>query len=120
MAEFHPFAWVFDEKHEGDLRIKYSYWEQREPDRDIQETAYSAKGYTIQNKETYSWSHALSDVMGALLRAGLDIVDYREYPFSVEETQFPGMYVDEEGYSRLPGDPIPLMFSLKAMKSNTF
>jgi ubiquinone/menaquinone biosynthesis C-methylase UbiE len=120
MAEFHPFAWIFDENLPNDLRIKYSYWEKEEPDRDESEAAYSAKGYSMKNKESYSWPHSLSEIMGALWNAGLEIVDFQEYPFSVDESQFPVMYRDHEGYWRVKGDPIPLMYSLKAGKQRNY
>jgi hypothetical protein len=67
-----------------------------------------------------SWPHAISDVVMALVRAGLQIEDFREhahavwqpFPFCVEEE------VDGERRWRMPPDrpQIPLMFSPCACK----
>jgi hypothetical protein len=44
------------------------------------------------------------------------IQSLREYTYSVDGDQFKFMKKDTEGYWRLPGDPLPLMYSIKAMK----
>lgn len=67
------------------------------------------------------WLHPLSAVMGSLLRAGLRIEAYEEYPF-LSWRFFPWMEQGADGWWRLPVDrrlpqgpgSLPLMFSLKA------
>ncbi|MBM3292385.1 class I SAM-dependent methyltransferase [Candidatus Bathyarchaeota archaeon] len=116
IAEFHPFSWIYDENSQKELKIKYNYWHKDEPDHGISETSYAASGYKLQNKETYEWNHPLGTVVTALVEAGLTIQWIHEYPFSVDGDQFKFMKKDENGYWRLPGDPIPLMYSIKAKK----
>ncbi|MCL1050317.1 class I SAM-dependent methyltransferase [Shewanella abyssi] len=71
MVEFHPAQAVF----EG-----YSYFHQDEPDVEDEPTYTENAG---DETETFiSWSHSLSDVLNALIRAGIEIESFNEYPFS--------------------------------------
>ena len=54
--------------------------------------------------------------VNALIGAGLTFRGIGEYPFSVDGTQFAFMEPGEDGYSRLPGYDLPLMYSIKATK----
>jgi hypothetical protein len=47
---------------------------------------------------------------------GLTIRELGEYHFSVDDTQMAFMETGENGYSRLPGYVLPLMYSIKATK----
>jgi hypothetical protein len=70
----------------------------------------------LKNADEYGWAHPLGTVVTALIDAGLTKEWLREYPFSVDEDQFKFMKKDAEGYWRLPNDPVPLMYSIKATK----
>ena len=117
IAEFHPFSWIYDENDQKELRIKYSYWHENEPTKGTSETSYAADGYKLKNIETYEWTHPIGTVATALIEAGLTIQWLHEYPFSVDKDQFKFMQKDQKGYWRLPSDPIPLMYSIKAIKT---
>jgi hypothetical protein len=58
----------------------------------------------------------MSEVVNALIGAGLTIRELGEYSFSVDGTQFAFMEPGRDGYSRLPGYDLPLMYSIKATK----
>ena len=60
----------------------------------------------------------MSDVINALIRAGLQIVEMREYDYNSWQ-MYPFMIQDSEGWWRLPErfPKLPLMFSLKAVKA---
>jgi hypothetical protein len=69
------------------------------------------------------WLHTMSDIIGALVRAGLRIESFEEYPF-LGWRFFPWMEQGADGWWHLPeheGLPLgpgslPLMFSLKATR----
>ncbi|MDO8943330.1 MAG: class I SAM-dependent methyltransferase, partial [Desulfobacterales bacterium] len=117
IIDVHPFLAVFDDfAPEPPLRVLYPYFT-REPlyfeehgsyaDRDADFTAAS-----------YAWQHTLSEILGALIRAGLLVQDLREYPV-VGWKVLEFMVEDDDGLWRLPPDTgdIPLMFALTATKS---
>ena len=116
IAEFHPFSWIYDENHPSELVIKYGYWHKTEPELYNSPDAYASGGLKLKNTEEYGWVHPIGTVATALIEAGLIIRELREYPVSVDEDQFKFMVRDAEGYWRLEGDPIPLMYSIKAKK----
>jgi len=70
----------------------------------------------LENRGTYNWPHPLSEVVNALITAGLTIRELGEYPFSVDNSQMAFMTRGEDGYSRLPSLDLPLMYSIKATK----
>ncbi len=116
IAEFHPFVWIYDDEHPTDLVIKYDYWHRAEPDHYVSDEAYASDGLRLKNVDEYGWAHPIGTVVTALIDAGLTIQRLREYPYSVDGEQFKFMKKDPEGYWRLPGDPLPLMYSIKATK----
>jgi len=64
------------------------------------------------------WTHSLSDVVNAVLRAGLTIEYLHEHPFIVYNARS-YLVADGPGRFKIGGrtDPLPLMFSLKAHRS---
>jgi hypothetical protein len=81
IAEFHPFAQVFDDEA-LDLRVRYPYFVQPTPlafppvDSDADCTA------TVSKTVEYGWPHPLSEVINALITAGLRIEALHEYPYA--------------------------------------
>ena len=116
IVEFHPFMWVYDDAHPSELRVKYSYWRRETPEYSEGDGSYADPNATVENRGAYEWPYPLSDVVNALIGAGLVIQDLHEYPYSVDNTQMLFMDRGENGYSRLPRDRLPLMFSIKATK----
>jgi hypothetical protein len=66
---------------------------------------------------SYVWLHRLADIIGSLLRAGLRLTAFEEYPFMAWPC-FPWMERRADGMWQLPSGKggIPLMFSLRAVK----
>ena len=58
----------------------------------------------------------MSEVVNALIAAGLTIRELGEYPFSVDGTQLGFMERRDDGYHDIPGYGLPLMYSIKATK----
>ena len=116
IAEFHPIMWVFDNEHPSEFRVKYPYWQGEEPDYYEVDGSYADPQAKLENRGSYEWAHPMSEVVNALMGAGLIIQRLDEYPFSVDVCQMPFMERGEDGYSRLPGYKLPLMYSIKATK----
>ena len=117
IIEGHPFALIFDDTVPGpELRPSEPYFHSSVPKRYEQRGSYAAPDAPI-NSVTYQWSHSIADILGALLRAGLRIETFGEYPY-VGWAMFPWMVERPDGTWELPGgaQTIPLMFSLTASK----
>ena len=116
IVEAHPFAYVFDDENKTDLRVRYSYFPKPEPDQAPVKGSYAAPDADYRHVEYY-WTHSMSEIVNALIEAGLQITSFREYPF-LSWQMYPFMGMDDEGQWRLPESfpPLPLMFSLKARR----
>jgi hypothetical protein len=117
IVEAHPFALLFDECcKDAELRLGYLYFHGPEPLREEENGSYAVPDIPIRSV-THQWLHTLAEIIGALLRAGLRIASFEEYPF-VAWAMFPWMERRADGWWQLPAGrgSIPLMFSLKATK----
>jgi ubiquinone/menaquinone biosynthesis C-methylase UbiE len=114
IAEFHPFMCIFEEVEP--LKIAYPYFHIQQPV-DFETTGSYASPEANVHGYTYEWAHSLSDVINALLGAGLQIQEMGEHDVCVYP-HFPGMERDEGGWWRLKqyAQNIPAMFSVKASK----
>jgi SAM-dependent methyltransferase len=123
VVDAHPVLQIFNDRlKEPDLRLLYPYFHGPEPFKEEHGGCYTAPEAPITSVE-HVWLHKMSDVIGALLRAGLRIESFEEYPF-LSWKFFPWMEQRADGWWHLPeheGLPLgsgslPLMFSLKATK----
>jgi SAM-dependent methyltransferase len=125
VVDFHPFLWCFDEQ----LRLAYPYaggaHVQSEGVSDY--VAQSAEGLVPWGFEEgvrhfknphpdHGFQWGLSDIMGALLRAGLSLTRFEEYPYANGCRVLPGMReLGERRYGLAKDVPaLPLMFGLSA------
>lgn len=112
MIETHPAAMMFDTK---EMKIMYSYFNENVIEETVQGT-YADTQAPIMHKE-YTWNHSLSDVLNALIREGLQIELFNEYPFYLYNC-FPDMEEIEEGrwvFEKAKGK-LPHLFSVRAKK----
>lgn len=116
IAEFHPFALVFDDEADH-LSYRYPYFCTEAIHFDFNGT-YADKQAEIANHEDYEWNFRMGEVVTGLIDAGLTLEFLHEHAFSVYE-QFPFLEKCGKGVWRFPAgqEPIPLMFSLKARKA---
>jgi SAM-dependent methyltransferase len=117
IVEAHPFNNVFEnERDTTDLKVSYSYFHSPQPTRWEPDGTYADKNAKVANP-SFEWTHSLSDIINALISAGLTIEYLHEFSFSGEE-HYPFMEKGGDGWWRLKGnkETIPLMFSLKAIK----
>lgn len=115
IAEFHPFALVFDD-YAPNLQYRYPYFDKEAMHFEV-EGSYADREAKVQTKEEIGWNHTLSEIVSSLIDNGLQIEFLHEFPYSVYQ-QFPFIVPDDNGLYHFPDgqQPIPLLFSLKAVK----
>jgi hypothetical protein len=117
IAEFHPFACVFDDESESP-QFRYQYFNSGEPEV-VEENrgSYADPAAELKNKVTYSWAHSLGEVVNALISAGLSIDFLHEFAFSPEGCR-PFLEPGDDGLCRMKEHHgcLPLAFSIKATK----
>lgn len=112
----HPMmsAMEFD-REDGLLVVGEPYFSEAEPRRWDDGVTY-ASSTIMENATTYEWPHSLSDILTALLDAGLRIEAFREHR-SIPWKALPGLVPAEDGWVLPDGSPqIPLMFSVVARR----
>lgn len=97
----HPLMHLIDDSGEQ-LRPNAGYFD-REPER-------------VEQHGSYVGEHTLGDIVSAVIDAGLQPEFLHEWPVS-EYRAFDSMERGDDGYWRLPGDRWPLLFSLRARRS---
>ncbi|QBF81667.1 methyltransferase domain-containing protein [Shewanella maritima] len=112
IAEFHPIHDVFD---------GYRYFHDEQADIEVNQT------YTENNRDTQTteitWSHPVSDVINALIKAGIHIVEFNEFDYSPYNcfdnlTSKRNELLNKEVFQYLhQGNPVPLVYSIKGVKT---
>jgi SAM-dependent methyltransferase len=119
IIDVHPFLTVFDDvTTEPVLNVRYPYFS-REPLRFEEHGSYADRDADFV-AESFAWQHTFSEIVGSLLKNGLQIRRMQEYPV-VAWKALEFMVEGEDGLWRLPegaGD-VPLMFSITASKPAT-
>ena len=112
MADFHPVLWMFDDDF---TRIQYAY-ENREVIIVENQGTYTDRNADIKGKE-YSWNHSISEVLNALIRAGLKLEFFNEHMYSPYNC-FRNMTETTKGKWEIKGmeGKLPMVYSLRAVK----
>jgi SAM-dependent methyltransferase len=117
IMESHPLCNIFDETKRGELTITHRYFHTPEPTLwDDNEPDYADATYVPQHP-TYEWNWSLSDILNAVLKAGLHLESFNEYEHLFFKC-FPSMVDYSEGWYHFPqyAGKLPLLFTLKAKK----
>ena len=112
MVEFHPIVWMFDYLDDK-LNMRYGYM-QDEVIYEEYEGTYADQGSKMITKE-YGWNHGLSEVINALIEAGLQIEylnEHDESPYNV----LPELVETKSGNYVTKDKLYPLIFEIKATK----
>jgi len=116
IVEGHPFASTFyNEKDATGLQVAYPYFQQAAPE------AYPCDGSYATDADlhytAYEWPHGLSEIVNAVVGAGLRLEFLHEFPYAAYQC-LPFMVQGADGWWRLPEhqESVPLIFSLKAIK----
>jgi SAM-dependent methyltransferase len=117
ILELHPFAAIFDDdRKEPELRLLYPYFHGPEPIRCERVGSYAVPDAPMRSVE-HVWLHTMGDILGSLIRAGLRIEAFSEYPY-LTWALFPWMERRPDGMWQVPAAvgsrSLPLMFSLTA------
>lgn len=110
--ELHPFPMIFEDDT-GKLEISHPYFHQPEPLSFDTDGSY-AGAFDYKGKE-YGWIHSMSDIINALLKVGLRLDFFHEFPFAYDQ-RFVGMERDKAGRYTMPNHNLPFTFSLRASK----
>lgn len=120
LSEFHPFTWVFAD---DDTTIELDYFHDPDGESFGEPGTYADLEIPTRNNATREWAHPISDVITAVLGAGLQLELLHEHDY----TLFPRFEhlvadTDELGagvlYRQPEGTPrLPLMYSLRAARS---
>jgi SAM-dependent methyltransferase len=115
IVEGHPVMNIFDDTRDAtELKVVRSYFHEPEPERWEPEVDY-ADPEAIVEHPSYEWTHSMGDIINAIIYAGLELEFLHEFP-KICWSQYPFVKQDEDGWFRIKGDNIPLLFSLKATK----
>ena len=106
IAEFHPFY---------DVLSGYPYFHREQAD--VEEEGTYTENDTGELTTIMTWAHPLSEVINVLIKAGLNITQMNEYPYSPCNC-FEGMEEREPGkfYLEHQGQDVPLVYTIKAVK----
>lgn len=112
MADFHPVFWMFDNARE---KLIYSYFN-TELIHEVTQGTYADRNADIQVDE-YSWNHPTSEILQALIDAGLQLQEFKEYPYSPVSC-FPEFEQGDDGnwYHPAWNKRIPVMYTIRATK----
>jgi len=107
LVEFHAF---------NDLLDGYSYFPHCEPD--IEDEGTYTENCDGTKSKMVTWAHSLSEVVTALISAGLSIEVFEEHPYSPYDCFDNMEQVSGQGYQMLhKGQQVPLLYSIKARKN---
>lgn len=112
IVEFHPILWMFDYV-DGKPKMKYHYNQDKVIYEEYEGT-YADTSSKMISKE-YGWNHGLSEVINALIEAGLQIDylnEYDESPYDV----FPDLVKLDNGMYKMKEQLFPMLFEIKATK----
>lgn len=115
IVEGHPFLTVFDNSEQAtDFKVTQSYFYNQEPIKWEPEGDYADRKATVVHP-SYEWTHSLGDIINALIGASLKIEYLHEFPLSAYRWS-PFTEKGPDGWWRVKGDKVPLIFSIKATK----
>lgn len=112
MADFHPVLWMLNDEMSA---LKYSYFNLEVIETE-QSGTYADRDAPIHYKE-YGWNHPISDLLNSLLKTGLQLEFFKEYPYSPYNC-FANTVQGEDGFFRIQSleNKLPMVYSLKMTK----
>lgn len=113
-VEFHPVVWMFDDDFQ---KVGYRYFKS-DPIVETASGTYADREAAIRTTSV-SWNHGMSEVIGSLLRHGIQLQDLQEYDFANYDC-FNHTVEFEPGKFRIQhlGNNIPMMYSIVGVKSH--
>ncbi|MCI4340142.1 MAG: class I SAM-dependent methyltransferase [Thermoplasmata archaeon] len=117
LLEDHPFADVFPNEDTTRTLVPRIDYFRDQPQRWEYGGTYAARTARMHHRVSFDWNHPVSEILGALLDAGLRIEFVHEFPFTFWK-RFPFMHKDRRGWWRLRARDglLPLMWSVRARR----
>ncbi len=122
VRDVHPVTQSLDdEAAAGDLRLRYPYFEQSQPQHWAGGEDYADDSASLEHHDSYEWNHSLGEIVTAVIDAGLQVEFLHEQEWTVYRA-LPWLVETGRGIWRLPDRDsqadrrLPLMFSLRATK----
>jgi SAM-dependent methyltransferase len=112
LVEIHPIISLYDEI-DGELKLTGSLFDSGPLE--TESVVTYADGLALPAHPEHNWLWPVSKTVTALSAAGLRIERLRELPVDVRQ-RLPSMVRADDGYWRLPGDPLPLLFTCLATR----
>jgi len=114
LAEFHPTYYMFNFDN---MELEYSYFNVA-PIVEEPEGSYANPEAKLAAKKEISWNHNIGEIMTALIKQGLQIADFTEYPYCFYDC-FPGLENQGEGKYMVKGKEgiLPLMYRMVVKKA---
>jgi len=111
-AEFHPVVWMYDDNFES---IAYSYFKSS-PIVENETGTYANRNSNLRNTNI-TWNHSISEVLTALMNAGLRLTSFKEFDYSPYDC-FQNTEQFSPGKFRIAqfGNHIPMVYALTAVK----
>ena len=112
IVDFHPAYMMYDF---DTLKLMYSYFNVGVIIEDADGT-YADRDADLTD-QSYSWNHPFGETLTALMKQGLQLTDFTEYPYSYYNC-FSGLEKQDNGYYMLKGKEgiMPLMYRLVMVK----
>ena len=114
LVEFHPTMYMFDW---ATKKLEYRYFNNGSPYEEIESGTYADRDSDIQLKE-YFWQHSFEDIIGSLLKHGIQLSSFKEYdysPYAIFDKE--EKRAEEEYIFQVNGINIPLIYALQGTKS---
>ncbi len=110
-VEFHPVVWMFDNDF---TRLTHSYFN-REAIVEVEQGSYADRAAPIE-LGSYGWNHDLGEVLGALLKSGLQLQRFTELDGSPHDC-FANTVQGADGLFRIKDYEgiLPMVFGLSAL-----
>ncbi len=121
LMEGHPMSIIMSNEPDGtEIKVTQSYFKASgEPIYCESSEDYADKDILIE-APTYEWKFTLSDIINSVCNKNLNLIFLHEFPYC-DDSYYMNMEQGEDGWWRFKqGDIIPLMFSIKAVKTPKF
>ena len=119
LRDGHPMLMTLDETRDDyQLVVTHPYFRRPEPQRWEDTTSYTGEAGAITSPVCYEWSHPLSEIVQAVIDAGLVVTRLHEGD-TLDWAFAPWMQADDQGHYRFPAAQralVPTEFTLEAVR----
>jgi SAM-dependent methyltransferase len=115
IVDMHPFLSICEDAEQAPgYRLEHSYF-RTEMVVDPPHGDYADPSHVVKHAG-HEWIHTVGEIQNSLLEAGLRIDFWHEFPVCVWQC-LKAAERGDDGYYRIKGDPLPLLFSVKATRA---